>query len=50
MLRTFNMGIGMILVCTPALVDAVVEDLHSRKEMPTLLGTITAGNRSVTYV
>ncbi len=50
MLRTFNMGIGMILVCPPALVDAVVEDLHSRKETPTLLGTVTAGNRSVTYV
>ena len=50
MLRTFNMGIGMILVCTPALVDAVVEDLHSRKETPIVIGEITAGDRAVTYV
>ena len=34
MLRTFNMGIGMILVCTPALVEPVLEDLRSRGESP----------------
>ena len=38
MLRTFNMGIGLILVCTPALVDAVLDDLRSRTESPILLG------------
>ena len=41
MLRTFNMGIGMILVCTPALVNAVLEDLLSPKETPTLLGRLS---------
>jgi phosphoribosylformylglycinamidine cyclo-ligase len=50
MLRTFNMGIGLILVCPPALVDVVAEELHSRKETPIRLGTITPGDRAVTYV
>ena len=50
MYRTFNMGIGLILVCTPALVDPVVEDLRSRGESPVLVGAITAGDRQVVYV
>ena len=50
MYRTFNMGIGLILVCTPALVDPVLEDLRSRGESPALVGEITAGNRQVVYV
>jgi phosphoribosylformylglycinamidine cyclo-ligase len=49
MLRTFNMGIGLILVCTPALVDAVVEELRSRHEDPRLIGEVVRGDRVVTY-
>ena len=44
MLRTFNMGIGLILVCTPALVDAVLEDLRSRRETPVVIGEIVRGD------
>jgi phosphoribosylformylglycinamidine cyclo-ligase len=50
MLRTFNMGIGMILVCTPSLVEAVIEDLESRKESPVVIGTIVPGDRDVSYI
>ena len=50
MLRTFNMGVGMILVCTPTLVDAVLEDLTSRRESPIVIGAIVAGDRDVRYV
>lgn len=49
MLRTFNMGIGLVMVCTPALVEPVLEDLRSRHESPVILGDIISGPRSVTY-
>jgi phosphoribosylformylglycinamidine cyclo-ligase len=49
MWRTFNMGIGMILVCTPALVDPVLDDLRTRGEHPVLIGEIVPGPPSVTY-
>jgi phosphoribosylformylglycinamidine cyclo-ligase len=50
MRRTFNMGIGLVMVCTPALVDQVVEDLRARHESPVLLGDIIPGPRTVTYL
>lgn len=49
MMRTFNMGIGLVLVCTPALVDPVLADLRSRTESPILVGEITPGDRQVVY-
>ena len=49
MLRTFNMGIGLILVCTPALVDAVLDDLDERHESPVVIGEIVRGARDVHY-
>ena len=49
MLRTFNMGIGLILVCTPALVDAVLADLAERHESPIVIGEIVQGDRDVRY-
>jgi phosphoribosylformylglycinamidine cyclo-ligase len=49
MLRTFNMGIGMVVVCTPALVDAIMDDLHARREDPVLIGEIITGDREVIY-
>ncbi len=49
MFRTFNMGIGLILVCTPTLVDAVLEDLTERHESPVVIGEIVQGARDVQY-
>jgi phosphoribosylformylglycinamidine cyclo-ligase len=49
MYRTFNMGIGMILVCTAALVNTVFEDLRSRDEAPLVIGEIVRGHQDVTY-
>jgi len=49
MVRTFNMGIGMVVVCPPALSQTVLEDLHARREEPVVIGEIVAGNREVVY-
>jgi phosphoribosylformylglycinamidine cyclo-ligase len=49
MRRTFNMGIGLILVCTPALVDVVLGDLRVRRESPAVIGAIVHGDGLVTY-
>lgn len=49
MLRTFNMGIGMVVVCTPALADTIVDDLRARKEEPVVIGEIVAGQRQTIY-
>jgi phosphoribosylformylglycinamidine cyclo-ligase len=49
MWRTFNMGIGMILACTPALTDTIVDDLRARKEAPFVIGSIVQGQRDVVY-
>jgi phosphoribosylformylglycinamidine cyclo-ligase len=49
MLRTFNMGIGLILVCTRTLVDTIVDDLRARHESPVVIGEIVRGPRTVIY-
>jgi phosphoribosylformylglycinamidine cyclo-ligase len=49
MLRTFNMGIGLILVCPPALVDTVMDDLRTRHESPIVIGDIISGPQVVRY-
>jgi phosphoribosylformylglycinamidine cyclo-ligase len=49
MFRTFNMGIGLVLVCPAALAQTVVDDLTARQEQPVIIGEITRGNRDVTY-
>ncbi|HXG89428.1 MAG TPA: phosphoribosylformylglycinamidine cyclo-ligase [Vicinamibacterales bacterium] len=49
MLRTFNMGIGLVLVCTPALLPTILDDLRTRHESPVLIGEITRGDRTVSY-
>jgi phosphoribosylformylglycinamidine cyclo-ligase len=49
MRRTFNMGIGMVLVCTPALADTIVDDLRARREEPVIIGEVVAGSRDVVY-
>jgi phosphoribosylformylglycinamidine cyclo-ligase len=49
MLRTFNMGIGMAVVCTPALADTILEDLRARREEPVVIGEVVSGSRDVVY-
>jgi phosphoribosylformylglycinamidine cyclo-ligase len=49
MRRAFNMGIGLVIVCTPSLADAVLEDLRSRRETPVVIGEIVRGDRVVSY-
>ena len=49
MFRAFNMGIGLILVCTPALADAVMDDLRTRHESPLVIGEIVRGDGDVQY-
>jgi phosphoribosylformylglycinamidine cyclo-ligase len=49
MVRTFNMGIGMVVVCTPTLADTILDDLRARREDPTVIGEIVSGRRGVVY-
>lgn len=49
MFRTFNMGIGLAIVCTPALVETVLADLRARHEEPVVIGEIVRGERRVDY-
>ena len=47
MFRTFNMGIGMILVTSVPEVDAVVADLNARGEAAHIIGEVVHGERDV---
>jgi phosphoribosylformylglycinamidine cyclo-ligase len=49
MFRTFNMGIGLAIVCTPALVETVLAALRARHEEPVVIGEIVRGERRVDY-
>ncbi|MBM3790957.1 MAG: phosphoribosylformylglycinamidine cyclo-ligase, partial [Acidobacteria bacterium] len=49
MYRTFNMGIGMVLVVAPDRVEPVCRNLNSRGEPVYRLGEIVAGERRVHY-
>ena len=49
MFRTFNMGIGLIIVCPPALVETIVDDLRTRHEAPIVIGDIVRGSGAVNY-
>jgi phosphoribosylaminoimidazole (AIR) synthetase len=45
------MGIGLIVVCTPAGADRVLEILHQGGEPRAVrIGRIVAGDRRVTYL
>ena len=51
MLRTFNMGIGLIVTCESDAVDAVIRDLAAAGEPSAVrLGRVTTGQRTVSYV
>jgi phosphoribosylformylglycinamidine cyclo-ligase len=43
MLRTFNCGIGMILIVEQARIDAVIDALRAGGEAPSVLGAVEAG-------
>lgn len=47
MYRTFNMGIGFILVLAPEICPEAVKHLQDRGEKPIIIGSITAGETGV---
>lgn len=49
MWRTFNMGVGMVLVCSSRELDAVEGHLASQGEKFTRIGVIESGARGVVY-
>ena len=49
MFRTFNMGVGLIIVCTATLADTVLAELRSRQEEPVVIGEIVRGQQDVSY-
>jgi len=50
MLRTFNMGVGMIIVCGSSEVEHVVSTLRQSGEPEVFhIGSVVPGNRDVTY-
>lgn len=49
MLRTFNMGIGMILVVPPGNLEAVRNELGARGENPFVIGELKPGQGKVVY-
>ncbi len=50
MFRTFNMGIGLIIVCAPSEAVDVVDALKASGESPAVLGQALVGARDVQYI
>jgi phosphoribosylformylglycinamidine cyclo-ligase len=50
MLRTFNMGIGLIIACAEGEHRHVADLLRSAGEQPVAIGRVVAGDRDVRYV
>ena len=49
MLRTFNMGVGLILVCTPEAVNEIISHLSRKKCESYVIGKIIEGAKTVKY-
>jgi phosphoribosylformylglycinamidine cyclo-ligase len=49
MLRTFNMGIGLIVACEDAHADRVISELARTGEPAARIGRVVAGSRKVEY-
>lgn len=50
MLRTFNMGIGLVAVVEAGQAEAVMAELSSRGESCFLIGEVTRGGKEVSYI
>ncbi|HEV8368502.1 MAG TPA: phosphoribosylformylglycinamidine cyclo-ligase [Pyrinomonadaceae bacterium] len=50
MYRTFNMGVGMVIVCAPENRQAIKDQLESGGERCYTIGEVVEGNREVTIV
>jgi len=51
MLRTFNMGIGLIIACSPENARTIVEELAAGGEPAAVrIGAIAAGGEGVRYI
>jgi phosphoribosylformylglycinamidine cyclo-ligase len=49
MFRAFNMGLGLLLVCTPDATDEVLDVLQDSGEHPRIVGRIESGSGDVIY-
>lgn len=49
MLRTFNCGIGMTLICAGEARDQIIDHLTRHGEQPHVIGRVVAGDRTVLY-
>jgi phosphoribosylformylglycinamidine cyclo-ligase len=47
MYRTFNMGVGMVIVCAEADAEKITAHLEARSERSYLIGRVTEGDREV---
>jgi phosphoribosylformylglycinamidine cyclo-ligase len=50
MARTFNCGVGMVLVVAPSEVDGVLRDLEAAGETAHMIGRIESGQRGCTVI
>lgn len=50
MLRTFNMGVGLVAVVSGEEADAVMADLSGRGERSYLIGEVVEGKKEVSYI
>ena len=49
MLRTFNMGVGLILVCANDAVDDIISHLSNRQCQSYIIGEIREGSKRVRF-
>ena len=50
MLRTFNMGIGLVVVAAAGQAEEVMADLSARGEASCLIGEVIKGNKEISYI
>ena len=50
MFRTFNMGVGMVVICAPEDSEALKNHFHNSGETCDEIGRVTGGNREVSIV
>ena len=49
MLRTFNMGVGIALVCSEKKADKIIDHMNTNRITCYAIGRIMEGNRNVTF-